>query len=412
MNLNKKVIEGAVLTGMLAILTTVTATTTHTIPGTEETENVTTDISFVMTEYHGTAGVISAVAEQTSDALQTVTVSTEQNEVELVAVAEEETPTTDSVESVEGAVDEATTTETTLSEEEQAWQNKLMPVVEESLNVRAAADENAEVVGKLYAGSAADIVEVGDTWTHITSGSVDGYVKNEYCVFGSEAYAYAQANCSTVATTLTGGLRFRTEPSEDASVISSLEEGTVLTVDTGIDAGTDWVAVSYGGTTGYVAAAYVTTSLDVNTGVTIAEEQAAAAAAAAEEQVSGSSTTTVQKASVAASADDVTLLGALIQCEAGYESYEGQLAVGAVVMNRLRSGAYGSSIYSVIYASGQFSPAGSGQVASVIASGVSASCLQAAQEAINGTDNVGGATCFRNVSSGHAGIVIGNHVFW
>ena len=63
------------------------------------------------------------------------------------------------------------------------------------------------------------------------------------------------------------------------------------------------------------------------------------------------------------------LLAALIQCEAGEEPYEGQVAVGAVVMNRVRSGAYPNTVKGVIYASGQFTPAGSGQVGRVVASG-------------------------------------------
>ena len=88
------------------------------------------------------------------------------------------------------------------------------------------------------------------------------------------------------------------------------------------------------------------------------------------------------------------------------------VAVGAVVMNRLRSGVYPSSLYDVIYQSGQFTPAGNGKVASVISSGVSGSCLQAAQEALSGVDNTGGALSFRRASSGQAGVVIGNHVFF
>lgn len=51
--------------------------------------------------------------------------------------------------------------------------------------------ENAAVVGKLYKGDVAEIAETGDTWTHVESGNVDGYVKNSYCVTGSEAYTYA-----------------------------------------------------------------------------------------------------------------------------------------------------------------------------------------------------------------------------
>ena len=88
------------------------------------------------------------------------------------------------------------------------------------------------------------------------------------------------------------------------------------------------------------------------------------------------------------------------------------VAVGAVVMNRVRSGSYPNSISGVIYQSGQFTPAGSGGVANVLASGVRSSCLQAARDAINGTDNTNGALSFRSVSSGHAGRLIGANVFF
>ena len=114
----------------------------------------------------------------------------------------------------------------------------------------------------------------------------------------------------------------------------------------------------------------------------------------------------------ALAADDSVLLAALIQCEAGEEPYEGQVAVGAVVMNRVRSGAYPNTVKGVIYASGQFTPAGSGQVGRVVASGkIKASCLQAAQEAMAGSTPVGIATHFRRAGS-REGIVIGHHVFW
>ena len=88
------------------------------------------------------------------------------------------------------------------------------------------------------------------------------------------------------------------------------------------------------------------------------------------------------------------------------------LIFGAVVMNRLRSGAYPSSISGVIYQSGQFPPAGRGMVASIAANGPKGSCVQAAQQALGGSDNTGGATCFSRASSGRAGVVIGNHVFY
>ena len=296
------------------------------------------------------------------------------------------------------------------------WQNRLMPDVQEFLYVREAGDENASVVGKLYKGDVAEIVERGEAWTHVVSGNVDGYVLNSYCLFGTDAMNYAKETFDIKAEIMTNGLRVRRSADTEGAVIAAVSTGTFLTVDPDAAAVDGWVAVSYGGETGYVSAEYVTTELALGEGITIEEERAAAAKAAEEAAAAKaaqvSSPGTVQNAAVAASVDDVTLLAALIQCEAGSEPYEGQLAVGAVVMNRVRSGGYPGSVHDVIYQSGQFTPAGRGSVANVAANGPKASCIQAAQEAINGMDNTGGAVRFRRASSGQPGVVIGNHVFY
>lgn len=318
-----------------------------------------------------------------------------------------------------GNTEDTGNTEKTKNTEETEWQNRLMADVNEFLYVRASGDADAEIIGKLYKGDVADVVESGDTWTHVVSGDVDGYVNNDYCVSGEDALAYAQENVETEAQVNTNGLRVRNAASEDASVISAVSEGTTLTVDTDAETEDGWVAIKYKGQTAYVSADYVTTELALGEAVTIEEEKAALAKKAEEEAAAKAAqaaqtteTSTVQNAAVSASYDDVTLLAALIQCEAGSECYEGQLAVGAVVMNRLRSGAYPSSISGVIYQSGQFPPAGQGMVAGIAANGPKGSCVQAAQQALSGADNTGGATCFSRASSGRAGVVIGNHVFY
>ena len=111
-------------------------------------------------------------------------------------------------------------------------------------------------------------------------------------------------------------------------------------------------------------------------------------------------------------AGDQALLAALIYCEAGGESYEGQLAVGSVVMNRVRSQAYPNSVSGVIYQGGQFSPVASGRLATVLGSGLtSASCSQAAQEVLNG-NITNGYLHFRQNNGVIEGSVIGNHVFY
>lgn len=320
--------------------------------------------------------------------------------------------------------------------QEDVWSNRLMAKVEESLNVRAAADDNAEVIGKLYKGAVAEAKEVEGDWTHIISGDVDGYVKNDYCVKGEEAEAYAQENFKKCATVQTDILRIRDTADEDGVILDVAKEGAKLTVDTDAESENGWVAINYNeGQTAYVSSDYVTVDYDLTRAVTMEEEyarikaeeeakaaeEAAKAAKAAEEAAQKAATsvgqqastaaapTTVQNAPAQASCDDVTMLGALIQLEAGGEPYEGQVAVGAVVMNRVRNGAYPGSISGVIYQSGQFSTAGG--VAGLAASGVNGSCLQAAQAAIGGTDNTGGALNFRR-AGGINGLIIGNHVFF
>lgn len=114
---------------------------------------------------------------------------------------------------------------------------------------------------------------------------------------------------------------------------------------------------------------------------------------------------------VTANAGDLAMLAALVECEAGGESYEGQWAVASVVVNRVRSGRYPNTVSGVIYQSGQFSPVASGRFAIVLARGARGSCVQAANAALSGSTNVN-ALSFCRASSGVPGTVIGNHVFY
>ena len=97
--------------------------------------------------------------------------------------------------------------------------------------------------------------------------------------------------------------------------------------------------------------------------------------------------------------------------EAGRGPLAGPVSVGAVVMNRVNSGAYPDTIGGVIYASGQFTPTKSGRVEKLAVNSVKDSCLQAARAAMAGETPVGGAMHFRRAGK-HDGIVIGDHVFW
>lgn len=361
----------------------------------------------------------AASAETAEEAVEPVGVGA--NQVAAQIGAEASQPTTEAEQPSEAEQSAADVQATTVMETpENEWANQVMPVVEESLNVRTQPDENAELAGKLYKGSAAQVVEVLDGWTHIVSGEVEGYISNEYCVYGAEAQALAAEQCTTYATALTDGLRVRGEANLESSVSTVLEEGARIEVDTQTAAPEGWVAVTHEDELCYVSAEFVDVKMEIGEAITIeeemrriAEEEARKAEEearkAAEAAAASASAQTVQNAAVAASADETTLLAAIIQIEAGPTNYDGQVAVGAVVMNRVRSGAYPNSIAGVIYQSGQFA---TGRMDSIIANGVASSCYSAAQAAIGGVDNTGGALSFRSASSGHAGTVIGGNVFF
>ena len=339
---------------------------------------------------------------------ETLEVTVEAEEVEVVTTAAEEVPQ--------------------LTEEELAWQNSLMANVNDSLNVRAEANGESAVVGSLYKGSRAEVLELGAEWTKIKSDNVEGYVNNSYCVFGTEALQLAKTVCDTMATATTDGLRIRTEMNTESSIVNVLDQGKSIKVDTNAQTDGAWVAVIANGKTCYVSAEYVTVELKTVKALTVqeqeeirrAEEEAkrkAEEARRAEEarkaqQANTNTAVRTQGTAVSASVDQVTLLAAIIQCEAGGEAYEGQVAVGAVVMNRVKSSKFPNTIEGVIYQKGQFTPVKTGVLAKRLSGTIKQSCYDAAREALAGVDNTGGALFFCTKRPGKTGLEMGCHVFY
>ena len=110
--------------------------------------------------------------------------------------------------------------------------------------------------------------------------------------------------------------------------------------------------------------------------------------------------------------EDLYLLANIIYCEAGCEPYIGKVAVGNVVMNRVKSDRQPDTIKGVIYAKGQFSPVRNGSLDRALRNGsADESCYQAALDALSGSKPVGDKLFFRRVN-GRPGQVIGHHVFY
>ncbi len=110
---------------------------------------------------------------------------------------------------------------------------------------------------------------------------------------------------------------------------------------------------------------------------------------------------------------DRYLLANLIYCEAGNQPYEGQIAVGAVVMNRVMSSVFPDTVVGVIYQNKQFSPVASGRLALALAEDhATAACYRAADAAMSGQTTVGNCLFFRTPIEGLTGIQIGGHIFY
>ncbi len=119
--------------------------------------------------------------------------------------------------------------------------------------------------------------------------------------------------------------------------------------------------------------------------------------------------------SSASSSNDHTLLAMVINGEARGESYEGQVAVGAVVLNRVKHSSFPNTIAGVVYQKGAFTAVDDGQINQP----VQESCYRAATDALNGWDPSGGAIYYYNPVTATSSWIwsrpvikqIGKHVF-
>lgn len=154
--------------------------------------------------------------------------------------------------------------------------------VNDYVNVRSGASEETEVIGKLYSNSAATVLGQEGDWLHISSGSVDGYVKAQYVVVGNEEVARAAGR--RVATVATQTLYVRSEPTTESSVLGMVPGDDDLTVVDESTAAQGWVKVSIEEGEGYVSTQYVTLSTEYKYAESKAEEEARLAREAAERE--------------------------------------------------------------------------------------------------------------------------------
>lgn len=145
-------------------------------------------------------------------------------------------------------------------------------------------------------------------------------------------------------------------------------------------------------------------------------EQARAESAAQETISSGGGydNSIVNGGGIDASTDEVTLLAAILQCEAR-QDYDSLLAVATVIMNRVESPRFPNTISGVIYANGQFEPVWTGRLQAVLNTGPTGLSLQVAQDAVNGARLAAVADCYFFLYAGatnRPGVNIGGNLFF
>ena len=184
-----------------------------------------------------------------------------------------------------------------------------------------------------------------------------------------------------------------TEPSD--------QEETLDDTQSAGDVGTDWCVSK--------EVIDVQSGMIENVKIAAIEAKIAYEAKLEEERRAAEEAERIAREKAEAEAAEKELLASLIFCEAGNQPYEGQVAVGAVVMNRIKSSSYPDTMEEVIYQSGQFSPAMSGWLDRVRANqGYTEAAMQAAEDALAGSNPIGDCLYF---SVGGYGTRIGDHLF-
>jgi len=224
-----------------------------------------------VTTTESTSESVSETSEEEISSEEVVT-ETAEEEIEIIPTEELEIP------GANVAVKEEVPAE---------FENLVIAQVNDYVNVRAEANTESEIVGKLYDKSVGNLVEEKDGWYQITSGNVTGYVKAEYCVTGKDAVELAEEVGTKIATVNTTTLKVRTEANIESSVMGLVPLGEELVVVKEENPVEGWVKISIEEGEGYVSTDYVSLRTDFVKAESKEEEQqrlAEEAAARAEAQ--------------------------------------------------------------------------------------------------------------------------------
>lgn len=325
------------------------------------------------------------------------------------------------------------------------------------LDIHAEADGDSQVVGQVMDEGHVAILAKGDGWVQIQAGDIVGWVPSDNLIETEISNEEAVAANEEVIEELAQETQVQEQESTAQETQVQEQESTVQETQAQVPEreqdmtaaeGTQETAADVEAFAREAAVSAQKTDLEKAKAEAAAREaealvkaqQEAAARAAAEAKAQAEAAAAAQlkaqqeAAAAAAQAEavkaaeaarrqaildangiteeDLYLLANIIYCEAGCEPYIGKVAVGNVVMNRVKSSRQPDTIRGVIYAKGQFSPVRNGSLDRALRNGsADESCYQAALDALSGSKPVGDKLFFRRVN-GRPGQVIGHHVFY
>ena len=178
-------------------------------------------------------------------------------------------------ETVEGAVNG----EADPSEQDEELANEYADLaiakVDSYVNVRDLPSTDGKILGKIYNGAVAHVIETAgedDDWFHVTSGSVEGYIKAEYFIYGNDAAEVIEDYVTRYAIVKVTRLNVRKENTTDSKRIGYLDRNERAKIVENLG---DWLKVEYTeGATGFVAAQYVDVTEEFTYAISIEEERA------------------------------------------------------------------------------------------------------------------------------------------
>ena len=293
------------------------------------------------------------------------------------------------------------------------------------LDIHAEANRASAVVGQVMDDGHVAILAKYNDWVQIQAGEIAGWVPAENLVETEISNEEAVAANEQVIAERTGATAsedeffaeeevqqdetaaLQAEASEAAQneieEVQAAEEAARIEAEAQAKAAAEEVA-RIEAEAQAKAAAEEAARLEAEAQAKAAEEAARIAAEAQQAALAAQT--------AAISAEELKLFANIIYCEAGSESYVGKVAVGNVIMNRVKSASQPNTITEVVYAKGQFSPVRNGSLQRALSSDkADAACYQAAIEALAGAQPVGDKLFFRR-NNGRSGQVIGHHVFY